>query len=241
MSAQKTGWMMYINFKDSGSKLLSTKSFKKLNIVELFVLMRKVIKGENKVNELMRSFIEERIKDISVEAFQDPPMVKYYKPSTLHNMTLTDECLDKSHLKFIKYVEGQLRCKSNRTDQNLAATEVLYAFRLYRAIKVSVSTLKKESRLYLKSVYALKEDGTKELEQISDSMPCIKIRNRKAWFRLQRSRGGWAKVTIDSLKENNSNSISRVLSLIKWSTCKEDKLYVEVVDKILREKLLKKK
>ena len=43
MSAQKSGWMMYINFKDSGSKLLSNKSFKKLNIVELFVLMRKVI------------------------------------------------------------------------------------------------------------------------------------------------------------------------------------------------------
>ena len=45
-------------------------------------------------------------------------------------------------------------------------------------------------------------------------------------------------VTIDSLKENNSNVISRVLSLIKRSTCKEDKLYLEVVDKILREKLL---
>ena len=116
MSAQKTGWMMYINFINSRSMLLSTKSFKKLNIVELYVLMRKVIKGESKVNELMRSFIEEKIKDISVEAFQDPPVVKYYKPSTLHNMTLSDECLDISHLKFIKYVEGHLRCKGNITD-----------------------------------------------------------------------------------------------------------------------------
>ena len=42
LSAQKTGWMMYINFINSGSKLLSTKSFKKLNIVELYVMMRKV-------------------------------------------------------------------------------------------------------------------------------------------------------------------------------------------------------
>ena len=50
--------------------------------------------------------------------------------------------------------------------------------------------------------------------------------------------GGWAKVIIDSLKENNSDAISRVLSLIKRSTCKEDKLYLEIVDKILREKLL---
>ena len=97
IGAQKSGWMMYINFKDSGSKPLSTKSFKKLNIMELFMLMRNVIKGGSKVNELMRSYIEERIKDISVEAFQDPPVVKYYKPSTLHNMTLSDECLDRSH------------------------------------------------------------------------------------------------------------------------------------------------
>ena len=43
---------------------------------------------------MMRTFIEEKIKDIGVEAFQDPSVVKYYKPSTLHNMTLSDECLD---------------------------------------------------------------------------------------------------------------------------------------------------
>ena len=60
---------------------LSTKSFKKLNIVELFALMRKVIKGGARINELMRSFIEEKIKDIGVEAFQEPAVVKYYKPS----------------------------------------------------------------------------------------------------------------------------------------------------------------
>ena len=70
VSAQKSGWRMYINFKDSRSKLLSTKSFKKLNIVELFVLMRKVIKGGARINELMRSFIEDKIKEIDVEAFQ---------------------------------------------------------------------------------------------------------------------------------------------------------------------------
>ena len=238
MSAQKNGWMMYINFQDSGSKLLSTKSFKKLNIVELLVLMKKVIKGGRKVNELMRDHIEERIKDIGVEAFHDPPVVKYYKPSTLHNMTLSNECLDRSHLEFIKYVEGQLRCKVNRSDQDLATAEVLYAFRLNRAIRGYVSTLKKESRLYLNPVSTLKEDGLEVLEHIADYKPCIKLKDEKAWFRLQRSRGGWAKVTIDSMKENNYDAISRVLSLIKRSTCKEDKLYLEVVDKILREKLL---
>ena len=210
--------MMYINFINSGLKLLSSKSFRKMNIVEIYVLMRKVIKGGSKLNELMRSFIEEKIKDIGVKGIQDPPVVKYYKPSTLHNMTLTNECLDKSHIEFIKYMEGQLRCKGNRTDQDLAAAEVLYAFKLNRAIRVSVSTLKKKSRLYLKSVYAVKADGTEEIEQIADSKPYIKIKDGNAWFSFQRQRGGQAKVANDRLKDNNSNAISRVLSMIKRST-----------------------
>ena len=132
VSAQKNGWMMYINFLNSGSKLLSTKSFKKLNIVELFMLMRKVIKGGNKVNELMRSFIKRKSKVSSWKHFLTLQWFKYYKPSTLHNMTLSNECLDRSHLEFMKYVKGQLRCKDNRTDQDLVAAELLYAFRLNR-------------------------------------------------------------------------------------------------------------
>ena len=48
-------------------RMLSTRSFKNINIMELFVLMRKVIKRGHKVNELMRSFIEEKIKSIGVE------------------------------------------------------------------------------------------------------------------------------------------------------------------------------
>ena len=63
---------MYINFRDSGSKLLSTKSFKKVNIVELYVLMKKVIKGGSKINELIRSFIEDKNREIIVEAFKIP-------------------------------------------------------------------------------------------------------------------------------------------------------------------------
>ena len=51
--------------------------------------MKKVIKGGAKINELMRSFIEDKINEISVEAFQEPPVVKYYKPSTLHIITLS--------------------------------------------------------------------------------------------------------------------------------------------------------
>ena len=47
VSAQKNGWKLYINLIVLGSRLLSSKSFKKLNIVKLFVLMRMVIKGSH--------------------------------------------------------------------------------------------------------------------------------------------------------------------------------------------------
>ena len=152
-------------------------------------------------------------------------------------MTFSDECLDRNHLEFLKYVESQLRCKANRTNEDQVAAELLYAFRLNRAIKVSLSTLKKEPRLYLKLVYIVKTDGSEELEEIADSKPHIKFKNDKAWFTFQRARGGQVKVTIESLKENNSEAIFRVLSMIKRSTFKSDKLYLEVVEKIYRDKL----
>ena len=92
-------------------------------------------------------------------------MVKYYKPSTLHNITLTDECLDRSHWEFMKYVESQLRCKENRTDQDLVASELLDAFRLNRAVDISKTYLKKEIRYYLKLVFGVKEDGTEGVKK----------------------------------------------------------------------------
>ena len=237
VSAQKQGWMMYINFKDSGSKLLSTKSFNKMNIVELYVLMRKVIKGGAKVNELMRSLIEDKIKEINVEAFQDPLVVKYYKPSTLHNLTLSDECLERSHLEFMKYVEARLRCKANRTKEDQAAAEIIYAFRLNKAIKVSTTTLKEVPRLYMKPVFTVKADGSEETEKVEDSKPLIRFRNKVAHFTFQKARGGLGNVPVESIKENNSEAIARVLSMIKRSTFKADKLYLEAIEKMHRDKL----
>ena len=199
--------------------------------------MRKVIKGGARINELIRSFIEEKIKDVGVEAFQEPAVVKYYKPSTLHNMTLSDECLDQSHSEFMKYVEGQLKCKANRTKEDQAAAELLYAFRLNKAIKVDRSTIEREPRIYLRPVYTIKEDGSEVLEEVVDSKPHIRFRNEKPWFIFQGVRGGLVKVTLESLKENNSEAIFRVLSMIKRSTFKADKLYLEEIERIFKNKL----
>ena len=44
-------------------------------------------------------------------------------------------------------------------------------------------------------------------------------------------------MTVESLKENNSESIFRVLSMIKRSTFKADKLYLEAIEKIYKNKL----
>ena len=88
----------------------------------------------------------------------------------------------------------------------------------------------------MKPMYVTMEDGLDVLEKIVDSKPSIKLKDGKAWFRLQKDRGVWAKVTIDSLIENNSVTIFRVLSLIKRSTCKEDKLYLREVSQILKDK-----
>ena len=153
-------------------------------------------------------------------------------------MTLSDESLDRSHLQFMKYIEGQLKCKDNRTDQDLFTAELLYAFRLNRAMGVSKTTLKKKSRFYLKPVFAVKANGTEGIEKIAGSKPNIKVKVGKAWFNFPRHRGGQTKVSIDRLKDNNSNVITRVLSMIKRSACKEDKVFLAEMDQILREKIM---
>ena len=79
-------------------------------------------------------------------------------------------------------------------------------------------------------------DGLDVLEKVVDSNPCIKIKDGKPWFRLQKARGGWAKVIVHNLNANNLETIFRVLSLIKRSTCKEDKLYLRHVSQILKDK-----
>ena len=62
--------------------------------------------------------------------------------------------------------------QSNRTDQDLAAAELLNAFRLNKAEGVSSSALKKESIFYLKPVYFTMEDGLDVIEKVVDSKPC---------------------------------------------------------------------
>ena len=65
----------------------------------------------------MRSFIEDKIKDIGVEAFQEPPVVKYYKPSTLHNMTLSDECLDQKPLRIHEICRGSTQMQGQQNQR----------------------------------------------------------------------------------------------------------------------------
>ena len=90
-------------------------------------------------------------------------------------------------------------------------------------------------------MFTTRADGTEGTEVIADSKPCIKVIDGKPWFSFKRNRGGQVKITIEKLKINNSTSITRVLSLMKRSTCKEDKLYLKEVDQILKEKVMLEK
>ena len=103
---------------------------------------------------------------------------------------------------------------------------------------VSKTYLKKEIRYYLKLVFMTKEYGTERTEVVADSQPCIKVQDGKAWFCFKKHRGGRINIGLDKLNFNNSTSIKRVLSIIKMSTCKEDKLFLGEVNQILKEKVM---
>lgn len=62
---------------------------KKMNIIELFILQRKVIFGGHKMNELLREFIKGYLRKYTPEAFSTPKVVKYYHHERLQNMKLT--------------------------------------------------------------------------------------------------------------------------------------------------------
>lgn len=237
ISAQKNDWSTYVNFTTLGSKLLSTRSFRKMNIVELYVLKRKIIFGGHKVNEVMRDQISEKIKEIGVEAFDQPLVVKYYKASTLHNLTLSNECLDRSHLNYIMYVEGQLRSKKGRSKLDLAATELIYAFRMNRAIETSGRYLRETSRYYQSPVYVRKEDGTEELEVIQDSPPCILTESNAINFFLFIKGKRQMKIELLKFKTCNSDIIRRVLTTVKRSTHKPEKSALKIIQDILKEKI----
>ena len=86
-------------------------------------------------------------------------------------------------------------------------------------------------------MYTIKEDGSEVLEEVADSKPHLRFRKQDPWFTFQGVRGGLVKVSLESLKENNSESIFRVLSMIKRSTFKADKLYLEEIERIFKDKL----
>lgn len=84
--------------------------FHKMSFVELFVLKRKAISAGHKINELMRDMTESYMKPIGEEVFSNSSKAKYYKNKALHNMTLTEESLDRSAEQFVRFVEANLRC-----------------------------------------------------------------------------------------------------------------------------------
>ena len=82
-------------------------------------------------------------------------------------------------------------------------------------MNISKTYLKRETRIYLKLVFARKEDGTEGREVIVDTKPCIKVQDGKDWFCFKKSRGGQSKIEIDNIKVNNLKTIRRTFKLSK--------------------------
>lgn len=90
-------------------KRLSTRIFKKMNIVELFILQHKIICGWHKIDELLREFIKNFIRNYTLEAFSTPKVVRYYHHEKLQNMTLTEQNPEGTMYSWLTYIESHLR------------------------------------------------------------------------------------------------------------------------------------
>lgn len=75
-----------------------------LNLTELYVMKNKVISVCKNANELIRDEIEDMIETIDFEVYSKPPVVKYHKNRSLHNMTVTDESL--AFLRSVEELQG---------------------------------------------------------------------------------------------------------------------------------------
>lgn len=97
-SALKKGWVMYVNLVDRAALRLSTRMFKKMNIVELFVLKNKIITTGGPINELLRERMHVALREFTPSAFDQPPCVKYYHGRRLQNLTLAE-----AHSESVRY------------------------------------------------------------------------------------------------------------------------------------------
>ena len=163
----KDAWLMYVNTVYQPSLRMSSRIFKKMNIVELFILKRKLISHGHPINELLREHLCQALRDYSPVAFDQPACVKYYNSERLQNLTLSEDHLEASKYSWLTYIESRLRGKGERrTAQDLEAAEVIYAFRLNRNMDVDEKQMRETFRAYEFTVWVPGQDGVDITEDI---------------------------------------------------------------------------
>ena len=132
--ALSVGWQIIINCTSIGVKTVSSQFLQKRSLTELYVLKKKINQRGPKVNELLRDMLTRWMEDVGVEVHNNPAMVKYYKDDMLQHMNIEDVSLDSYSLSALEFVERSLRSKGYRTKEKLNAAELIYAYRLNRAV-----------------------------------------------------------------------------------------------------------
>ena len=233
----KNGWKITINHRDGLQMKVSTSVLKKLNIVELFVLASKIPWLKSNENEYFRDKLWRMMMDVSPQAFMYPFMIKLVAGGRLQNITMSDQ-----HIRTIRYLqltflESQLRSKRakltapgvKRSEADVKAAEVLYAYRLNdKMIRDTEKDMRAIRREYHEMVFI---NGEAEINLLKDNEPIISIDSEgELVFRINKCR-----IRIKDFRTSESSSIQQALTDVKLSTCKDDKVALIPIIKILDE------
>lgn len=240
-SKLKKGWIMYVNLIDHRALRLSSRMFKKMNVVELFVLKSKIINTGGPINELLRERLHEALREYSPEAFTSPACVKYYHGRTLQNLTLSEAHMAATQYNMLMYIESRLRGKKERrTAQDLDAAELIYAMRLNLKMEVCEKDMRETTRAYNEIVWVPGPDGTSitEDEYLGENEPktCVEDGELKYIIRNPTTQT-ITKTPISNFEDSRSECIREVLKDVQVSTCKNDKLALKPIQEKLINRL----
>ena len=132
--ALSVGWQVIVNCISIGVKTVSSQFLQKRSLTELYVLKKKIHGRGPKVNELLRDMITRWMEDVGIELHNNPAMVKYYKDDMFQHMNIEYVSLDSYSMSALEFVKRSLRSKGYLTKEKLNVAELIYAYRLNRAV-----------------------------------------------------------------------------------------------------------
>ncbi|KAL8157597.1 hypothetical protein AgCh_002348 [Apium graveolens] len=136
---------------------ISVSVLKKLNIVKLFVHASKIPWLKLNENKYLRDKLQKMMMDVFSQAFLYPFVIKVFIDGRMQNISMSDQHIRSIPLLQLTILESQLMSKRekleapgvNRSEADLKAAEVLYAYRLNeKMIMDSERDMKKVNKAY---------------------------------------------------------------------------------------------